>query len=189
VGIVLDALKENGLNDNTIVVFTSDHGYHMGEHGHWQKTTLFENAARVPLVIAAPGASRTGATVKTPAEMVDFYPTLAELCGLKPPAGLPGVSLAATLNDASAAPRTAALTQYSNGYSICTPRYRYTEWGNEAAGGRELYDHETDPAELKNLAADQRQQKRISELSALLRRHVAHANKKLPVSASAGSDK
>ena len=84
-GKVLDALDETGLSDNTIVLFTSDHGYHMGEHGHWQKTTLYENATRVPLIMAGPGITAVNQTAKTPAEMVDFYPTLAELCNVPSP--------------------------------------------------------------------------------------------------------
>ena len=84
-GRVLDLLEANGLTDKTIVLFTSDHGYHMGEHGHYKKTTLFENAARVSLVIAGPGVTAPGQATDALAEMVDFYPTLAELAGLKAP--------------------------------------------------------------------------------------------------------
>ncbi len=104
-GRVLDALEQTGLADNTVIVFTSDHGYHMGEHGHWQKTTLFENAARVPLIIAGPGVQAAGQAAATPAEMVDFYPTLAELCDLKAPECLSGVSLLPALQDVKATPR------------------------------------------------------------------------------------
>ena len=175
VGRILDALEESGLAENTVVVFTSDHGYHMGEHGYWQKTTLFENAARVPLIIAAPGMSAGGKTVMAPAEMVDFYPTLAELCGLRAPAALPGVSLAATLNDAEARPRESAFTQYGNGYSIRTDRYRYTEWGEKGQDGAELYDHDSDPAELNNLAKRAAHAETVARLSKVLRQRIAHA--------------
>ena len=175
VGRILDALEESGLAENTVVVFTSDHGYHMGEHGYWQKTTLFENAARVPLIIAAPGMSAGGKTVMAPAEMVDFYPTLAELCGLRAPAALPGVSLAATLNDAEARPRESAFTQYGNGYSIRTDRYRYTEWGEKGQDGAELYDHDSDPAELNNLAKRASDGKTAVQMSKGLRQRHAQA--------------
>lgn len=151
-GRILDALKRTGLEENTVVLFTSDHGYHMGEHGHWQKTTLFENAARVPLIIAGPGVEASGASTKAIAEMVDFYPTLAQLSGLTPPDFVAGESLVPTLVDPEQGPRDSALTQYNNGYSLRTERYRYTEWGNEGDLGRELYDHRDDPQELKNLA-------------------------------------
>ena len=174
VGRVLNTLEESGLADNTIVVFTSDHGYHMGEHGHYQKTTLFENATRVPLVMAGPGIAR-GADSKSMAEMVDFYPTLAELAGLPIPEFVSGVSLAATLRDPSQATRTSALTQYESGYSIRTDRYRYTEWGDAGSEGKELYDHQTDPREMKNLASEPAQKDTIRELSALLKKRVKAA--------------
>lgn len=177
VGCILDALKETGLDRNTVVLFTSDHGYHMGEHGHWQKTTLFENATRVPLIIAGPGVTAAGKTAATPAEMVDFYPTLAELCGLKPPAAVAGVSLVPALRDATARPRKSALTQYADGYSIRTERYRYTEWGEHGKGGTELYDHQSDPAEMVNLAGRKEQAAVVKELSAMLRERVLEAGK------------
>ncbi len=177
VGRILETLDATGLADNTIVVFTSDHGYHMGEHGHYQKTTLFENAARVPLIIAAPGAKAVGWKTDTPAEMVDFYPTLADLCDLAPPKNLSGVSLAPMLQDPAAQPRTSALTQYANGYSLRTTRYRYTEWGADGSAGNELYDHESDPAEMTNLASHPAQAKLIAQLSKELRARIAQANK------------
>ncbi len=176
-GRILDALDATGLAENTIIVFTSDHGYHMGEHGHWQKTTLFENATRVPLIIAGPGVEAVGQTAKTPAEMVDFYPTLAELSGLKAPPNLSGVSLVPALKDVSASPRKSAFTQFANGYSIRTPRYRYTQWGEDGAEGAELYDHTSDPQELVNLANRPEHGDTIAELSAHLRQRVAEAQR------------
>ena len=174
-GHILDALNANGLSDNTIVVFTSDHGYHMGEHGSYQKTTLFENATRVPLVIAGPGVTSTGQATDAPAEMVDFYPTLAELAGLQGPDYLSGVSLVPALRDPSARPRSAALTQYSNGYSLRTERYRYTEWGTNASAGRELYDHLNDPAEMHNLASQSQHAGTMTKLSKVLRERIVDA--------------
>ncbi|MCG8601924.1 MAG: sulfatase [Verrucomicrobiales bacterium] len=152
IGKVLDALETTGLAKDTVVVFTSDHGYHMGEHGHYQKTTLFENATRVPLIISSPDQKEKGGVVKSPVEMVDIYPTLAELSGLEAPEFLSGVSLAGSMDDSSVAPRDSALSQYMQGYSIRTDRFRYTEWGEKGAEGKELYDWQNDPAELKNLA-------------------------------------
>jgi len=175
VGRVLDALEETGLADNTIVIFTSDHGYHMGEHGHWQKTTLFENAARVPLIIATPGTEQPGLTTTAPAEMVDFYPTLAELCDLKAPDYLAGVSLVPALQDPDQRPRKAALTQYANGYSLRTDRYRYTEWGEKGREGAELYDHQVDPEELVNLAKQPEHAKLMGQLSLQLQDRIAAA--------------
>lgn len=178
IGRVLDALRKTGLDDNTIVLFTSDHGYHMGEHGHYQKLTLFENAARVPLIISAPGMRAAGQVSATPVEMVDFYPTLAELTGLKPPKSVSGVSLAGVLDDANQAPRQSALTQYANGYSIRTERYRYTEWGADGAEGAELYDHKSDPQEMQNLASSPNHTEQLEVLSKMLRDRIADASAK-----------
>ncbi|QDU95382.1 sulfatase [Lignipirellula cremea] len=177
VGRVLKSLDDLGLADNTVVLFTSDHGYHMGEHGYYQKTTLFENAAHVPLLIRAPGMKQAGGHTASFAEMVDFYPTLAELCGLTPPGNLSGVSLAPVLDDLAATPRAAALTQYGSGYSLRTPRYRYTEWGVGGDKGNELYDRKTDPAEMHNLAGDPDQADRIKELSFQLGKRIEQAQK------------
>ncbi|MCA9245477.1 MAG: sulfatase [Planctomycetales bacterium] len=176
-GRVLDVLEETGLDENTIVLFTSDHGYHMGEHGYYQKTTLFENAAHVPLIISAPGMKSAGQATGAPAEMIDFYPTLAELAELAPPDNLSGISQAPVLRDVQARPRTAALTQFANGYSLRTERYRYTEWGEDGAEGNELYDHETDPAEMRNLAASAEHKQTIAELSAQLQKRIAQARR------------
>jgi len=178
-GHILDTLEETALDKNTIVLFTSDHGYHMGEHGHYQKTTLFENAARVPLIIAAPGMKASGASTATLAEMVDFYPTLAELCGLEAPKFLSGVSLASVLNDPTVKPRTSAFTQFASGYSIRTDRYRYTHWGDEGADGLELYDHKTDPAEMHNLADSDDHEDLIKKLSDMLKTRI-EANRQKP---------
>jgi iduronate 2-sulfatase len=178
VGRILDALEATGLDKNTIVLFTSDHGYHMGEHGHYQKTTLFENATNVPLVIAGPGVKAKGKASSSPAEMVDFYPTLAELCGLTPPPHVSGVSLVPVLKDPAASPRDSAFTQYGTGYSIRGPRYRYTEWGENGADGNELYDHESDPAEMTNLAANPEHAATVKKLSADLQKRITTANQK-----------
>jgi len=187
VGHVVAALDRLGLAENTIIVFTSDHGYHTGEHGLWQKQSIFEGSARVPLLIAAPGAQR-GSVVKTPVSHIDLYPTLTGLAGVKAPGNLQGESLAPLLENASAKSRGWALSQVVRGgnikrfgaspatgdqgnrffgYSLRTPRWRYTEWA-EGAQGRELYDHDADPQELTNLAKDPAHAKTIAELSTQL---------------------
>lgn len=192
VGRVIDALDRLGLAENTIIVFTSDHGYHMGEHGLWQKQSLFEESARVPLLIVAPGASKKGAVVKSPVGLIDLYPTLAELCGVKPAANLQGQSLAPMLKDDRVAGRGWAISQVVRGggfqrfgasaavgddgkrffgYSLRTPRWRYTEW-DEGRRGRELYDHEADPRELTNLVSDAAHANTVEELSQQLRAAV-----------------
>jgi choline-sulfatase len=151
VGVVLDALDRLALADRTVVVFTSDHGYQLGEHGLWQKMSAFERSARVPLIVAAPRAKVRGRTTTGLAELVDLYPTLAGLAGLTTPAYLDGVSLAPLLDDPAARVRQAAYTQVRNGYSVRTDRWRYTEWADGTAGAQ-LYDMSTDPGETTNLA-------------------------------------
>ena len=184
VGRVLDALDKQGLADDTIVVFTSDHGYHMGEHGLYQKLSLFEESARVPLLIVAPGRCKAGSVAKSPVSQVDMFPTLAALCGIEPPKNLQGQSLVPLLADPAASGRGWAVTQVSRGnrsrasqpqeagakgqqfygYSLRTPRWRYTEW-DEGREGRELYDHDADPKELTNLAAMPAHAATVAELS------------------------
>lgn len=180
VGRVIAALDRLGLADNTIIVFTSDHGYHLGEHGLWQKMSLFEESARVPLIVVAPGKCQPGTTADAPVGLVDVYPTLTELCGVAGPPGLQGQSLVPLLQDPSAAGRGWVLSQVSRGgkddpffgYSIRTPQWRYTEW-DEGKRGRELYDHAQDARELTNLADDPAHADTVAELSRLLHDAVA----------------
>ena len=174
-GRILATLEETGLSNNTVVLFTSDHGYHMGEHGHWQKTTLFENATHVPLIVAGPGVRAHGQTAHTPAEMVDFYPTLAELCDLAVPRQVAGISLVPALQDPAMVLREGALTQYSNGYSLRTADFRYSEWGSDGAMGKELYDLRRDPQELANLAGSEQHAEIRQRLAAVLHKRIAAA--------------
>lgn len=166
VGRVVDELDRLGLSDNTIIVFVSDHGYHLGHHGLWQKKDLFEGGARVPMIVVDPRTRGKGRAAASPVEMLDIYPTLAEMCGLEPPAHLMGRSLVPVLRDTATSVRDSAYTvshasvkQPQNGppilgYTVRTPRYRYTEWGDKAEHGIELYDYRTDPGEYTNLASD-----------------------------------
>jgi uncharacterized sulfatase len=158
IGLVLDALDRLDLWGNTIVVFYSDHGYHLGEHGGmWHKMSLFEESARVPLVIVAPGAAGNGRACAGLVELVDIYPTLVELCGLPEPSGLEGRSLRPLLDDPAREGKQAAFTQARReagmGRSVRTARWRYTEW-DAGRQGAELYDHDADPREFVNLAGE-----------------------------------
>jgi len=168
-GKVLDALERNGLADRTIVTFVSDHGYHLGEHTLWGKTSNFEFDARVPFFISTPGMKTAGKKTSALAELVDLFPTLVDLCGLPKPAELEGASLVPVLGDPAKFVKQAAYTQHPRpayydrepekipkamGVSVRTARLRYTEWRDWKTGvvvGRELYDHANDPAELKNV--------------------------------------
>lgn len=164
VGRLLRTLDELQLRNNTVVVLWSDHGYHLGEHqGIWQKRTLFEQSARAPLIISAPGGQPTGVPCQRVVEFVDIYPTVAELAGVPAPENLAGVSLAPLLEDPLMAWDSVAVTQVLRpaddrlekpvmGCSIRDERYRYTEWGEAGEHGVELYDHHTDPGEFENLA-------------------------------------
>jgi uncharacterized sulfatase len=174
IGRVLDALDRLKLRDNTIVVFWSDHGYHLGEHGLWMKQSCFEESARVPLIIAAPGQKARGKASPRVVELLDLYPTLADLAGLNPPANLEGASLRPLLDNPKAAWDRPAFTQVQRGgfpgYSVRTGRWRYIEW-DEGAKGRQLYDHRKDPHEFKNLADDPRHSKIVAEMQALVRKN------------------
>ena len=182
VGRVLTELDSLALRDNTIVIFWSDHGLHIGEHGLTRKTTAFELDAQVPLIIAAPGfpaGHRTSSLV----ELLDIYPTLADLCELQPPSELEGRSLLPLLTDAEATVRDVAMTQTPRpnyprgkqpqkmGYSIRSERYRFTEWRDFLTGevqATELYDHKTDPLEMMNVAQQPEFQEVLELLAAKL---------------------
>ena len=149
-GRLLDALDASGKADNTIIVLWSDHGWHLGEKGMTGKLTLWERSTRVPLMFAGPGVAK-GKCVR-PAELLDVFPTLAEMCGLSAPANLEGHSLTPQLKDPDA-PREfpAITTQNLDNTSIRTERFRYIRYFD---GSEELYDHESDPNEWTNLALD-----------------------------------
>lgn len=177
VGRVVAALDRLGLADNTVIVMTSDHGYHMYDHGLWQKMSLFENSARVPLIVVAPGASGNGHSTPALAELVDLYPTLADLCGLAAPEYLDGVILRPVLQDPGAAVKDAAFTQVrrgqKHGYSVRTDRFRFTLW-DDGNAGRQLFDMQSDPLETKNLAEDPEYADIVAELTTRLREYAGN---------------
>jgi arylsulfatase A-like enzyme len=185
VGRILSALERSGVADRTIVVFTSDHGFNLGEHGSWQKGTLWDQSTRVPLIISVPGAKSHGRTSRRLVELVDLYPTLADLAGLPPPAWAEGRSLRPLLAKPEARWNFPAQTQVGDGVgagrSIRFQQWRYSEWGWDGADGVELYDLSLDPGEYHNLAALPRHRALIARLKAML--PAAPSPRPLPPSA------
>ena len=188
IGRVLDKLKETGLDKNTIVVFTSDHGYHLGEHGHWQKQTLFEDGTRVPLIIAGPGIKINNKIINNPVELVDLYPTIMELVQMQTPKFVSGKSIVPLLENSENIVRESALTELqvntgngiAQGYSIKTKRYRLSQWEHKGVKAYELYDHFSDTSELTNLAAYSDYQKIRDSLVKILDIRILNA-KKVPL--------
>ncbi len=189
----MDGLEEFGLLDNTVIVFWSDHGYNLGEHGQWQKQTLFEKSSKQPLLISVPGYLK-GAATDAIVQMVDIYPTLADIAGLDAPDDLDGHSLIPLLKDPEAEWHYPAFTIQARtlnpyaregmskyifnpnvrsdnptiyGRSVRIERYRYTEW-DEGSLGAELYDYETDPNEFNNLVNDPEYKDLVMKLSEVL---------------------
>jgi iduronate 2-sulfatase len=167
VGRILDQLDELGLSDSTAVVFTSDHGYHLGEHHFWEKSNLHEQVIRVPLIVALPGraAGRSSSLV----ELVDIYPTLAEAVGLEVPKNTQGKSLLPILADAKAVVRQGALSLH-NGTSLRTSDFHYIRYPD---GSSELYDMKNDPGQLVNLAGYADYNNQLDELAQQLDERLA----------------
>jgi iduronate 2-sulfatase len=186
IGRLLDALDEQGLADNTIIVLTSDHGWHLGEHATWAKMTTYEWSARVPLIIAAPASTHPDivpAQTDGLAELVDLFPTLSDLAELPLPPQLEGSSLVPLMKNPQRKnwdAQNPAFTQFHRrdwamGRAIRTQRYRFVEWRDEKTNtlfATELYDHQTDPAETLNLADREELAQTISRLARQLEQTV-----------------
>ncbi len=191
IGRILDKLRKTGLDKNTIVVFSSDHGYHLGEHGHWQKQTLFENSTRVPLIFSGPGVKK-GIRSNSPVELIDIYPTLMDLTNFETPPNVVGESLRPIFEDPKYKVRESALTRWRasqhgsfnfsesgiQGYSIKTERYRLTKWGENGEYGYELYDHKSDKEELINLNNNESYSSILDSLINHINFRIADARKK-----------
>jgi iduronate 2-sulfatase len=187
-GKVLDELDRLKLTDRTVIVFCGDHGYHLGEHTQWAKTSNFEYDARVPLFLATPKLANAGQRTSSLAELLDLFPTLVELCSLPRPDGLEGTSLVPVLNDVTKSVKPAAFTQHPRpsyfdrepsgepaamGVSVRTARVRYTEWRDwktKKTVARELYDAQQDPTELRNAVDAPSLTEALREAEQLLRR-------------------
>jgi len=181
IGKVLDELNRLNLTNNTIIVLWSDHGFHLGEKGLWAKSTNYELDTRVPLIISAPG-KRQGLKSNALVELVDLYPTLADLGGLKIPDGLEGTSLSPLLTNPDLPWKTAVFSQFPRpwvykgspnlmGYTLRTNRYRYVEWRNfktDEIKAVELYDNQVDPDEVNNIADVSANKQLVKELRLML---------------------
>lgn len=191
VGLLMKTLEEEGIADNTLVCLWGDHGWHLGEHGHWGKVTNYEDATRAPLIIAAPHRTQTP-RVTALVEFVDIYPTLCELAGLPVPESVEGKSLVPLICGGSAPLHEAAISQMSPrpakdgvmGWTLRTQRYRYIEWRRADLGAAtprvtdrvesvEFYDYDSDPVERRNLAGN-------ADHAALVKQHQALFDQLLP---------
>jgi iduronate 2-sulfatase len=149
VGQVLDALQESGQEENTIVIFTSDHGYHLGEHDFWAKVSLHEESAAVPLIIKVPG--KKPAVCHSLVELLDLYPTISQLCGLEVPKRIQGKDLSPVFENPAHEVRDAAFSVNGKGYLLREDRWAYLGYDQ---GGEELFDMAEDPHQYTNLASD-----------------------------------
>lgn len=181
IGRVLHALEASDAAENTIIVFWGDHGYHLGDHGLWNKHSNYEQATRVPLIIDAP-SDVDGQHIHQPVALLDIFPTLVELANLPTKGDLDGISLADSLREGSAPPRDYAMSQFPRdqnnamGYALRGERFRYVAWfdveTSNAVGATsqnqiiatEFYDYETDPLETQNLANSAEHQESIAEM-------------------------
>ena len=187
VGRLLDRLEALGLEEKTVVCLWGDHGFHLGEQGLWTKANNYELATRVPLILSVPGQKGPGAEPRALVELVDLYPTLVEVCGLKEPEGMEGTSFAPLLENPDRPWKTAVFSQYPRarsghrhrghgdlmGYAVRTERYRYVEWRDWKTGmveARELYDQHVDPHEMTNLAPAPGQAQVVERLGRVLAR-------------------
>jgi iduronate 2-sulfatase len=152
VGRVMTALRESGFEQNTIVVFTSDHGYHLGEHDFWAKVSLRDESSQVPLIIKVPGKSP--GVCNSLVEMLDLYPTLATLCELQVPEHVQGKDISRMLDDPSHSVRDAAfcVAPMRKGFLLRTDRRAFIQYKEDASGGIELFDMQNDPQQFHNLA-------------------------------------
>jgi len=181
IGKLMDSLGKFGLRQNTIICLWSDHGFHLGEHTIWCKTSNYEFDARVPLIVSSP-QKKKGQVCRKLVELVDMYPTLVELAGLSVPSGLEGTSMVPLLDDPQRSWKKAAFTQFPRpanykksfdamGYAVRTEEFHYIQWidvKKKQPIAIELYDHRLDPYELTNLAGKKKQEPTIRQLGKLL---------------------
>lgn len=175
VGRVLEALEKSGQAENTIIIFTSDHGYHLGEHDFWAKVSLHDESARVPLIVSAPG--RKPGVSDSLVELLDLYPTTARLCGLEVPARLQGKDISPLLDDplAKAHETAFSVAGTSRGLMLRDERWVFIQYGEDARGGIELFDMQSDPKQYTNLASRPEHASRVIEWKAKVAAKLAGA--------------
>jgi len=163
VGKVLQAVEDAGIADETIVIFTSDHGFHLGEHDFWAKVSLLDESSQVPLIISVPG--KKPAVCNSLVELLDLYPTISDLCGLEVPGRLQGKVISGLLDNPKLKVRDAAFSTSAGrrGLLLRDDRWAYIQYGEDASRGIELYDIKKDPKQYTNLAIDPEYQKVVDQ--------------------------
>lgn len=160
----MQALQETGLDKNTIVVVWGDHGWHLGDHTIWGKHSLFDRALKSTFMIQTPNIQQAGVPSDDLVETVDIFPTLMELCKIETPNSLSGKSLVPILDDPDAELHKPALGFWKTGYSLRTPKYRFSKFKKDEEVYFELFDHELDPNETQNLAKQEKYSQIVSDL-------------------------
>ena len=160
VGQVLDSLTKAGLDDKTIVIFTSDHGYHLGEHDFWAKVSLHDESAAIPLIIRIPG--KKPAVCHSLVELLDLYPTLSNLCGLEVPSRLQGKDISPVFDNPKHEVRDAAFSVNGKGFLLREHDWAYIQYGEDGNKGIELFDMKKDPKQYTNLASDPKHAKTVT---------------------------
>ena len=171
VGKVLNKLKETGQDKNTIVIFTSDHGYHLGEHDFWAKVSLHEESVKVPLIISAPG--KTGASSNSFVELIDLYPTLAKMCGLEVPSRIQGTNIEAILDNPKLSIKDSILCANGKGFLLRDDKWAYIEYKK----GAELYDMAKDPLQYNNLISNPEYKETVKKYKKKLADRLAETRK------------
>ena len=161
IGKVMAALEQEKLRDRTIVIFTSDHGYHLGEHDFWAKVSLLEESVRVPLVVCVPG--KEPAVCDSFVELIDLFPTVAKLCGLPIPKRLQGQDFGMLLEDPNSAFRQQIFSVNGKGFLIRDQRWAFLQYAEDSSGGMELYDMQSDPHQFTNLAQRPEYQQTVAD--------------------------
>ena len=174
VGKVMKALEKSGVADETIVIFTSDHGYHLGEHDFWAKVSLHEESVKVPLIIKVPG--KKPAVCNSLTELLDLYPTISNLCGLEVPDRIQGKDISPMLDEPTTIVHDAAFSVNGKGFLLREDRFAYIQYREDGSGGAELFDMKEDPRQIHNLVESPKHaalvegfQKKMKDKLALIR--------------------